>query len=97
MTETVAPPRVISAHTRLLLDAYARMTTAEKNPSGIWRRNEDGEVRRLRRLLDAQGCHWVPSIEVPATTTMGSRNSTQRSLVGLVRLPRLSGHPETLQ
>ena len=63
MTEKVAPPRVISAHTRLLLDAYARMTTAEKNPSGVWRRNEDGEVRRLRRLLDAQGCHWVPSIE----------------------------------
>ena len=37
MTETVAPPRVISAHTRLLLDAYARMTTAEKIPqaSGV--------------------------------------------------------------
>jgi hypothetical protein len=62
MSETVAPPRVISAHTHLLLDAYARMTTAEKNPSGVWRRNEDSEVRDLRRLLDKQGCLWVPSV-----------------------------------
>ena len=62
MSETEAPPRALSAHTHLLLDAYARMTTVEKNPSGIWRRNEDGEVRRLRRLLDAQGCLWVPSV-----------------------------------
>jgi hypothetical protein len=63
MSETRAPPRAVSAHTHLLLDAYARMTTTEKNPSGIWRRNEDAEIRRLRRLLDAQGCLWVPSIQ----------------------------------
>ena len=61
--ESVAPPQVVSAHTRLLLDAYARMTTLEKNPSGVWRRQDDGEVRRLRRLLDAQGCRWVPTLE----------------------------------
>ena len=58
----VAPPQIVSTHTQLLLDAYARMTTFEKNPSGVWRRQADGEVRRLRRLLDAQGCRWVPTL-----------------------------------
>ena len=97
MTKTVAPPRVISAHTRLLLDAYARMTTAEKNPSGIWRRT------KMVKYVASAGSSMLKAVtgfhplRTPATTTMSSRNSTQRSLVGLVRLPLLSGHPETLQ
>ena len=95
MTDKVAPPRVISAHTRLYLRA-ACMTTAEKilQAFGV---ETKMEVRRLRRLLDAQGCHWVPSIENSDDDDYPQHGPTPRSLADPVRRPRLSGHLETLR
>jgi hypothetical protein len=35
----------------LLQDAYKALTSADKNPRGVWRREEDAEVVELGRAL----------------------------------------------
>lgn len=35
----------------LLQDAYRALTSSEKNPRGVWRREEDKEVVELGRAL----------------------------------------------